>query len=102
MKLTVSLVHQFKDKIVNFFRWTQSSSSSDVEINIPTINSMVMQSFQFYLETYRATLLGHNMQRNDFVQCFNRINMLFKQHCNANIKSWGVLRQEPIHGIEKV
>ena len=88
---------------MNFFRGksSQSSGASDVEIHVPNSNSMVMQSFLFYLDVYKTIFLGHDLQRIDFVQFFDQITVIFKQHCQANLKIWRVVRQS-IHKIEKV
>jgi hypothetical protein len=103
MKLPASFFDQFKDTVMNFFRGKSSRSSvtSDVEINVPTLNSMVMQSFLFYLEVYKTILLGCDLQGIDFVRCFNQITVIFKQHRQAIIRIWRSVHRESIHGIVK-
>ena len=104
MKLPATLFEQFKDGVVNFFRGksSRSSGTSDVEINVPTSNSMVMQSFLFYLEVYKTILLCHDLEGIDFVECFNQITVILKQHRQAIIRTRRGVHREPIHGIEMV
>ena len=104
MKLPATLFEQFKDKVTHFVRGksSRSSDTSDVVIDVPTSNSMVMQSFLFYLEVYKTIWLGCDLQGIDFVECFNQITVIFKQHRQAKIRTWRGVHPESIHGIEKV
>ena len=99
MKLPGTLFDQLRDsKLGNLFLGRRSQSN-DNEVTIPTPNSMVMQSFIFYLESYMMVLLNDDL---DYIKYFEHVTTLFRQHCEVKMMQNIYLRCESIRGTEKV